>query len=184
VSRVQAIEGGGFQVAFERQGDRYGHTVSLVQEGRAVTLVVSLEGSADERWPASPPLQQLHVEVRPGGVQVALLVGMAGTSHWSLSCALDPAIGEVSVEAACRVRDTPQWLGSSYRLAEGTRALQCAEGVRLQSLAGGCRIEAESVVCPTDGRLEFPLSIEAVDGPSTLQWRYRFRRLESSAEAD
>ncbi|MBL9123800.1 MAG: hypothetical protein JNG90_09220 [Planctomycetaceae bacterium] len=75
----------------------------------------SIEGTPEEDWPPSPPLQELHLEARPDGKQLALLVGMAGTSHWSLSVEFDPAAGTAVFDVACRVKRAPGGLGSRYR---------------------------------------------------------------------
>ncbi len=103
------------RVRFERTADRYGHTIEVCAESGFVSLFQSLEAAADDAWPSSPPLQDLHIEHRAGGVQVALLVGRAGRSHWSLSILVDPASDIIEFDAACRTSDTPLWLGSTYR---------------------------------------------------------------------
>lgn len=73
------------RVRFAWRGDRYAHEVSWF-DGRDWTDVLSsVEGSPLDAWPASPPLQSLHFESRPGNRELALLVGMAGKSHWSVS---------------------------------------------------------------------------------------------------
>ena len=46
-------------------------------------LLTSVEGTAHNRWPPSPPLQSLAIEER-GEQTVALAVGMAGGAHWLL----------------------------------------------------------------------------------------------------
>src|SRR5436853_5119442 len=81
--------GRGLRVAFTRVKDRFAHTVWLLEGDAATPLWASVEGSDADDWPASPALQQLSIETLPDGRRVALLVGMAGTSHWSLS--VEPA---------------------------------------------------------------------------------------------
>src|SRR6185295_18531562 len=110
VSGEARLEAGRLRVTFKRQGDRYGHLVELVTGGQATPLLKSIEGTPDEDWPASPALKELHFENRPDGKQVALLVGMAGRSHWSLSVELDPIAEQVEFDVACRLRDEPRRL--------------------------------------------------------------------------
>jgi hypothetical protein len=110
----QVLEGGGLRIVFHRRGDRYGHTIEAIADGRVRAVLKSIEGDAAEPWPASPPFQQLHFEERPGGKRVALLVGMAGTSHWSASVEFDPLEGVAVFDVACRMRAKPEWLGSQY----------------------------------------------------------------------
>lgn len=115
MSDEQAIEGGGLRVVFRRLSDRFAHRVEWMDRGGVIPLIESIEGAADEDWPASPPLQELHFERREGGIQLALLVGRAGASHWSMSIELDPAAAKISFDVACRVRAAPGRLGSRYR---------------------------------------------------------------------
>jgi hypothetical protein len=95
--------------------DRFGHSVELVQGGRSIPILVSAEGTAAEAWPPSPPLQQLHLEDRGERVRVALLVGMAGNCHWSLSVDATPDGSSLVFDAACRCHGSQAALGSWYR---------------------------------------------------------------------
>ena len=131
---VRAIDsrGVGLQVRFARSGDRFAHRLELVSAHSVVPLLTTVEGDNETTWPASPALQQLHIERRPidGGAtsEVALLVGLAGRSHWSLS--VEPRVekaaephgvgGLVALEfdAACRVHQLPERLGTTYRLEQ------------------------------------------------------------------
>jgi hypothetical protein len=103
---------GSLRVVFRWAGDRYGHEI-LAADGRVLT---SVEGTPEASWPPSPPLQQLSKETL-GDQVIVFGVGAAGKSHWSLSVDLDrsgagPAI---RFDWACRVKDPPQVVGSTYR---------------------------------------------------------------------
>jgi hypothetical protein len=134
-SRGDAVlEADGMRVVFFRRGDRYAHRVEVSKAGQGSWLPVweSLEGTPDDDWPPSPPLQHLHVEKRAEG-PVALLVGMAGRTHWSAAVEVVRESGlpivprVVRFDIAARVHalsggpggstsgDVPQWLGSAYR---------------------------------------------------------------------
>src|SRR5439155_1224637 len=109
--------GSGLRVEFVWRGDRYGHMISEVGPAGVVEpLLESIEGTAADQWPASPPLQTLSVEELPGERRVALLVGMAGGSHWSASIEAVAEKGELIFDIACRHAAAPVWLGSRYRL--------------------------------------------------------------------
>lgn len=150
------LEAGGLRIVFHRRADRWAHTVQAFSGGEFRTLLESIEGDASDPWPPSPPLQQLHFEERPGGQRVALLVGMAGTSHWSSSVVLDPRRGEAEVEVACRLRATPRRLGSRYR--------RCGAGAELRALAGVLTRTADAEwVGPAAAEIEIP---------STIGWKY------------
>lgn len=118
MSGSPVLEGGGLRVEFARRGDRYGHVVYRAGQPDHVgwqPVLESIEGTPDDVWPPSPPLQNIHIERRAQGVLVALLVGMAGTSHWSASIELDPRARRLTFDVACRLQLPPGKLGSTYR---------------------------------------------------------------------
>ena len=139
-------DGWGLRVAFHWLGDRYGHTISLIEpRGAVVPLLESIEGPVTDDWPSSPPLQSLHVQELPAGRRAALLVGMAGRNHWSASVEAAPGQPALVFDVACR-RSAPSRLpGSKYRLLAGplTRTqdddqrvvLALSEGRRIQVIA-------------------------------------------------
>jgi hypothetical protein len=165
-------------VEFTRPQDRFVHRVSGACGGWSGTLAESVEGTDEEVWPASPALQQLSIEHRER-VDVALLVGMSGRSHWSLSIEAAQGTGKFLFDAACRVRESPLRCGSGYRIDWGTQYEQSTDRLRwhrggvwyeltvleiagslparLERVADGIRIEA-----PPPDRL-----------PATVRWRYQ-----------
>ena len=90
-----AIAAGGLRVEFLWLGDRYGHRI----EAASGAVLVSEEGAPEDSWPPSPPLQSLHLETREH-VQIAYLVGMAGSGHWSASIEADTDIECLALETA------------------------------------------------------------------------------------
>jgi hypothetical protein len=108
------------RISFQRAGDRFGHTIELLDGDAAHPVLTSLEGTPAEPWPGSPPFQEAHLEQRAGGRQVVLLVGMAGHSHWSGSAEIDPQNHSVVFDIACRMRGRAEWLGSRYEIV-GTK---------------------------------------------------------------
>ncbi len=171
----------GLAVQLVRLSDRWAHRIgpfTVVGSGGADKLLMSVEGEADQPWPSSPALQQLHVEQRGVGVTVALLVGMAGRSHWSLSIETDPERRQIVFDAACRFQSEPQGLGSLYLAVE---KLPLGEDGRV--LLGGAEpwgvLSADvSDACPTlvtvRGReLQVaPRQVPRGDCPATVRWRY------------
>src|SRR5207244_9937204 len=108
-------EGSRLRIEFAWLGDRYGHIISLIDaHGVAERLLESIEGTANDDWPPSPPLQSLSMETLTDGRRVALLVGLAGRSHWSAS--IEPALGkaELVFDLACRHGPNHGMLGSRY----------------------------------------------------------------------
>ena len=99
------------RVVFQFFDDRFHHSVGILTNGVFHTLLESLEGSANESWPSSPAFQ----EVSQQGT-TALLVGMAGTSHFSAS--VEPRMDSIRFDLACRLKEPPTVLGSTYRLLQ------------------------------------------------------------------
>jgi hypothetical protein len=117
------------RVRFAFVADRYAHEVHLADGADWRPLLRSVEGSPLETWPASPALQSLHIENRADGRQVALLVGMAGNSHWSASIELDPAAACARFDIACRVRaPSAAPLTSTYEFVPGVSAVVFDDG--------------------------------------------------------
>jgi hypothetical protein len=160
-----------WHVEFTRRGDRLAHVISKVVDGQMWPLLSSIEGTPSDEWPPSPPLQEMHFESREG-VELALPVGMAGKSHWSISIELCAATGRLTFDVACRVRTVPDFLGSSYTI------IQPAAGSGGQSVPGW-KLDIE----PIDGQLASQIrrsakevSITAASAvqrvPTTVRWRY------------
>lgn len=177
MSDEQAIEGGGFKVSFRRLADRYAHRIEWAL-GDGGYALESQEGTADEDWPPSPPLQELHFERREPGIQLALLVGRAGGSHWSASIELDPAAAKLTFDVACRVRSAPERLGSSYRMRSAAIDASKASGGGiemqggLQLLCGGGADEAECNIAIQGNALQIQATSLAPPWPKTSRWRY------------
>jgi hypothetical protein len=118
---IESIDayGHGLRVAFERRGDRMGHVIAAVtsrgsSNETVMPLLASIEGDSSQLWPPSAPLQSLSIERRIAS-EVALLVGMAGKSHWSASVEAIEGERRIEFDLACRVGGTAERLGSRYR---------------------------------------------------------------------
>jgi hypothetical protein len=114
--------GVGLRIVFFRLPDRLAHVIAAVKRSGSIDesvtpLLWSREGTDADLWPASPPLQSLSIERRTDS-GVALLVGMAGRSHWSLSVEARSGATHVEFDAACRTGGENSWLGSSYQAAD------------------------------------------------------------------
>ncbi|MDZ4778826.1 MAG: hypothetical protein SGJ19_01070 [Planctomycetia bacterium] len=175
---IGVIEHPNWQIEFFRCHDRVGHRILWGPPDAQTLLAESLEGTPDQTWPASPPFQHVHFEARENGANVALLVGMAGKSHWSSSVEIRPEAGGPTWDVACRTSDVPEWLGMSYRLAVPTRVVgdQIWFNVEGEVVATAlsfdvdARIQAEV----TGGNLRWRVAAPAVSQPRTFRWRYSF----------
>jgi len=173
---VLHADGTGLQVQFVWRQDRHAHTISLLVDGCSIPILESVEGSNVDDWPPSPPLQQLSVEEPRPEMQVALLVGMAGKSHWSMS--VEPVSDRAALvfDVACRSPNAVKQLGSGYLLL--------ADGFTTDGDHGAViDIEGRSlqIRCDRDG----PTAAMVMEGPhglrivptavilnGTTRWRY------------
>jgi len=147
------------RVEFIWHGDRYSHVISVVTEsGEQTPLLESIDGAEIDDWPPSPPLQTLRMEELPDGRRVALLIGMAGRSHWSASVETVLGNAELVFDIACKHPAGTRRLGSRYRqLSEAAKALLLREDAARFTESEGC------------------LSIEPTDlaaQPATARWKY------------
>ena len=145
-------------------------------------VLESVEGAADDDWPASPPLQSLHREDRPDGKRLALLVGMAGRSHWSLSVELDPVKQIVTCDVACRLHDQAEPLTSTYRIAESSAS--ASEWLELRSGPHRFQLRPEATdqhSCKLEMAEQRLVAIrcETTAGPlpRTVRWRFALCRI-------
>lgn len=164
----RTLEAGPLRVRFTWQGDRFAHEVSVERDGTWQPVLVSVEGTPEDDWPPSPPFQSLHIEEREDGRTLALLVGMAGKSHWSASIEIDAAARAVLFDVACRLRAPAAGpLGSTYQsLAIGSDAHPPLV-VELTHRFGPARLERA-------GERSAVLAEPAGDEcPQTVRWDYQ-----------
>ncbi|MHB8957919.1 MAG: hypothetical protein ACYC4U_33735 [Pirellulaceae bacterium] len=107
----------GLRMALYRVGRRVAHRLALVSGSEVHWLLASVEGDDHTTSPPSPPLQQWSLADLNDGRQAALLVGMAGRSHWSLSAESGTTQGLIQFDVACRAAAVdPPALSSVYQL--------------------------------------------------------------------
>jgi hypothetical protein len=170
--------GRGLRVTFIKDGDRFVHEIAAVGPRGPVALLAVELGREFDPWPRSPALQQLTLDALPGGRQVALLVGMAGKSHWSVSVEPQEPLG-FCFDVACRMQRVPHWLGNSYVARQPIEVVSAsavgwmAGGVRGrligEALDGACRSRLEVA----DDRLAVVPQSQPPGLPGTVRWKYR-----------
>lgn len=111
------LQSGAIKIEFDKVGDRFAHRVLRQRHDTWLLVLESIEGTAEERWPASPPLQQIVAEPIGKDSRIVLLgVGLSGTGHWSISVDENDA-GGLLMDNACRVSGEHGFLGSTWNLA-------------------------------------------------------------------
>jgi hypothetical protein len=182
------------QLRFARRGDRWEHSVQFRTAGHAVWQLDSDEGAADDGWPPSPPFQSLEMHTQPDGRKFALLVGMAGASHWSASIETDPVKKRIVFDVACRIKFEPQWLGSSYLLLDSNGLDNIADDGDVERFpAERPRIETIALESRPDGSLptvetagpKILVRPSNLSGrvPRTVRWKYAISATEPAAPA-
>ncbi len=153
------------------QQDRYAHEISVRSDAIWLPVLLSVEGTPSDNWPASPPFQSLHIEQRDDGRTLALLVGMAGKSHWSASVEIDTVSQTVVFDVACRVRDChAAWLGSTYqRPAAADRDNPHAVQFDLPQRFGVTTLHT------LDARTQVTAQLPENHVPQTIRWDYHLR---------
>ena len=107
------LRAGDLSVRFAWQGDRFGHELGVIASETFLPIARSMEGTPEDDWPESPALQSLDLNSGPAPNSLALLVGMAGKSHWSASVEVHGE--ELRFDVACRLhRQDLGLLGSAY----------------------------------------------------------------------
>jgi hypothetical protein len=173
---------GNLCVRFDRRNDRIEH--SIWASNCEIPLLVSLESEGDPAWPSSPPFQELTLETR-GDRQIALLVGKAGTSHWSASVEPSAETGQIAFDVACRVQQPPGWLGNRYRIPAAARVelldrtINIVNGGEILNIAGSASSETLSVCEAVNSGVAVTASNVAKPLPSTIRWRYSLQRILS-----
>ena len=83
ISTSEAVQ---LRLEFAKSDDRWLNLWILVSGDNEFEIMTSVEGTPEQNWPPSPPLQDVNVHELPNGSAI-LGVGMAGKSHWSASLA-------------------------------------------------------------------------------------------------
>lgn len=143
-------------VEFTWKTDRYVHRIT----SDAGCEITSVDGTPEEPWPSSPPIQQLSLESIEGQL-VLLGVGAAGSGHWSISVSsvVDGDDEALKFELACRSREVPDRLASTYRCEGSQLHLEARSGISEVTKA------AEAVV----------LTANLAGDGRTRQWSYIIR---------
>ncbi len=170
-------DGLGLQVVFFRNGDRYAHRIEVLDGNVPLVLMESREGDDQDEWPLSSPLQQLSIESRPDGRQVALLVGMAGQSHWSASVTADSNERSLLFEMACRTKDSPANLSNSYHINADMQPIAANDNlIQWPQVSLSSKLATLQLVAST-GAIQVRARTTEVEGLRTVQWSYKLKTL-------
>lgn len=128
--RMVSLSAGALTVRYSKTGDRLSHTIGIVDGDSYLPWLESIEGSPDEPWPVSPPMQQMVSEsFAPGASPVLLGVGLSGNGHWSTAIETKHS-RLLKFDIACKNSKSSDWLGSEYRLLSPAQS-----GIRPDTIA-------------------------------------------------
>ena len=126
LASVAELPAGLISIRFIKSGDRLAHCIGLQTSsdgsgsGGFLPVLESIEGDAQEAWPASPPMQQIVQEpIGLNSAPVLLGVGLSGNGHWS-SAVEETSTGSLKLDIACKSSKSASYLGSQYRMADET----------------------------------------------------------------
>ena len=168
------LEAGRLRVLFERRGDRIAHRIVWVDGEAEQPLLASVEGSPEQDWPPSPALQEGRIETSSGR-SVAMLVGMAGKSHWSMSVEADTEANQLTFDVACRVKKPDAELQSTYRaLVEAAGTPGSNPSLILGNLVEFLPSSGVALAAAT-AELVLRAAISMPRLPTTARWSYVLR---------
>jgi hypothetical protein len=146
----------------------------------------SLEGTADDAWPVSPPFQELVSEPLAAGKRPVLLgVGKAGRAHWSAAIEGDAMEEAMAFDIACRTPNVPERLLSSYQASNDWKIESLREQAiifrRRNSPSIVLEVIGTSKIDRMDNRFSIHASIDSqpVRIGHTYRWRYVVRTSEA-----
>ena len=171
------------------EADRFVTELYLGSQTSTNLILRSEEGSSLDIWSASGPIQEL-LPHQDGDKQCLAGVGRAGKSHWStvLSTSTDEQSAEtpyIDFDFACRAKERPEFLGSTYRLNTDAVTLDLAENSGSESGSVTFRIRDQCIRCLasrgtvgqdiTTGRIVISPESLAGELPQTVRWQYQFQ---------
>lgn len=185
--------GNGLVLRCERTSDRFQSTVIWIDDqGTETVLLRSVEGTPNDDFPPSPPLQQMHLQ-EINGAPVMLAVGMAGRGHWSASIMLNErtrtedtnCLATLVFQHAANVRGDTGWLGCTWMLeglkknnqsitgssesAESEFSFTANNGIRFQfqaHLPVGCKLKLVSEPGTTPNVVIMPIETSVSGRPT------------------
>ena len=110
------LSAGALRVRYSKLRDRQSHIIGIAVGESYLPLLESIEGSEEQPWPESPPMQQMVEECfTPGTRPVLLGVGMSGNGHWSTAIE-SQRDQQLKFDIACKNSKSSTFFGSTYRV--------------------------------------------------------------------
>lgn len=181
-----------FRVSCVWVGDRFAHRLEGQWGDAWQSWLGSIEGDAENPWPPSAPIQELH---RQDWMESDCLlgVGKAGHGHWSLSLEpLSDAVG-FRFDMACRAKigdgnatltQTYQSLGQSNQPATVEMDSPAVMKIHPPELTQGHLewrvIEGGQLRSLSDAKWALQVDLPQQAGTHTIRWIYELRWIQPS----
>jgi hypothetical protein len=156
------------RVVFDYRVARWGHTIEVRREDEWIIAYSSIEGTSSDDWPPSPAFQHIHLQNFSLNGPTALLVGKAGSSHWSAAIEADREAGALRFDIACRMSAEPTRLGSAYSSLHKHLPASTKPLIELATLND----TVHRVLDSSDTVFSVRVSNEFYPKPSTIRWKY------------
>ena len=116
---TNSLSAGSLSVRFYKSNDRLEHMIGIDTTSSFVPVLESVEGTPQDSWPSSPPMQQIVEEkIAADNHPVLLGVGLSGNGHWSLAIETHRN-SMLKFDIACKNSRSSDTLGSKYRISTG-----------------------------------------------------------------
>jgi len=158
--------------------DRWSHQILMITEVEETVLLTSVEGTDQETWPASAPLQDISHHDLPTG-QAILGVGMAGKSHWSASVSIEDDAA-VFFDMACLIKTENATVGSQYCVGPSVTVKTDENDIRLETGGKAILLRPHH---PPEKRTKFAIEgtkltvhpdVETKSLTGSVRWCFRF----------
>lgn len=190
------VDLGRLQLSFSLAGDRWSHMISIADENDWRSVLMSLEGAPQDRYPPSPAFQDLRLERIDDVTQEFQLMGQCGSGIYSaaIRCHLEraeidfdlcltrrPSRSGATAEPAATA-DEGSFPLSTYLVEEGARYRSGKVWLRDTPTALAIRCGEGSKFEPGDGEHHDRIAMRSTgshrsqSGPkervSSIRWRY------------
>lgn len=172
------------RLRLERLSDRYEHFVEIADGDHWQPVLCSVEGTATDHWPASPPIREIVANSPSNQTEDStplLATGAAGTTYWSIAIAR--TAGSFDFDHACRrAQQSANFIGSTYEFA-GSIVSAISTSVTIETESGCLSLRvfdndaSHGRLQAYGNRVEICPNRQTVD--KTLRWKYQIGFLSS-----
>lgn len=170
----------GWRFEFVWRSDRWQHVLFQAQPQGWQPVLESVEGTAEQPWPASPAFQNAYIERQSPTCAEVQLLGQAGKNHYSAAIRCDAAENMIEFDMAVRIHAEPAapLLMSAYHAAPPLPGRTCDWTLTPETLPGQPPIVSDwTPGSSTATNLTLSMvdlsALKMEKQRATLRWKYR-----------